>query len=354
MTDKVFSPGEVLTAADVNDYLLNKTGSGNAIINGAFDINQRGFTSSTTNLAFGFDRWQLRTAGTGGTTTWTPQVFTPGTAPVPGYEGTNYSRIVTSGFTGTDTIVGIRQNIEDVRTFAGQTVTASFWARAASGTPNIGVQMNQIPFGSAGVLKSLGILQVSTSWERYSVTTTLDSLTGATISAGNFLQLSIYTAVGTGIAGYGTTIPAVTVQNTSIDIWGVQLEAGSVATPFRRNANSLQGELAACQRYYYRIADVAGASGLWPLGTTESSTLLSSVNQNPVTMRVGATSVEFANIRTWDGGSVTPITNVTLGGQNPSFTQLNFTVASGLTQFRSARVLVSASSAGFIGISAEL
>lgn len=272
----------------------------NKIINGDFRINQRNFTSITASSTFGFDRWWLRTGGTGGTSTWTPQVFTPGTAPVAGYEGTNYSRVVTSGFSSTDAIVGLRQQIEDVRTFAGQTVTISFWAKAATGTPNIGIQIAQ-NFGSGGstlVNYNAGLSAITTAWQRYSFTYSLPSISGKTVGTSSFLMLSIYCAVGTGISGYGVDIPAVGTQNNTFDIWGVQVEAGNRATPFQTaSGGSIQGELAMCQRYYRRnVADYNNA------GQAESGTIIDFYLLHPVTMRDGSAILDQLNMGVYQTG----------------------------------------------------
>ncbi|CAB4142755.1 hypothetical protein UFOVP433_36, partial [uncultured Caudovirales phage] len=57
-TNGQFAVGELVTASDANTLFVR--GYRNRIINGAFVINQRGYTS-TTNLAsgsYGFDRWK--------------------------------------------------------------------------------------------------------------------------------------------------------------------------------------------------------------------------------------------------------------------------------------------------------
>ena len=121
---------DIRTLGDAIDTSVWNIGFGqagkNKIINGDFRINQRNFTSVIAD-EYGFDRWQM--ARSGATATYTPQTFTVGTAPVAGYEAINFARIaVTTGNDG----MRIQQLIEDVRTFAGQTVTVSFWAKGTN------------------------------------------------------------------------------------------------------------------------------------------------------------------------------------------------------------------------------
>jgi hypothetical protein len=224
----------------------------NKIINGDFYINQRNFSSTTTQNTYGFDRWSFYWEG--GTVTYSAQNFTPGTAPVAGYEGKSFMRLATTGQSASGNSTRAYQKIEDVRTFAGQTVTVSFWAKASSGTPFVGVNFIQ-DFGTggspSGAAEGLGsAVTISTSWARYSVTRTVASISGKTIgtTTPGSLNLGLWTSAG---SAFAAALPGFSaLQNVDIDIWGVQVEAGSVATAFQTATGTIQGELLACNRYF--------------------------------------------------------------------------------------------------------
>ena len=229
------------------DYAAGK----NKIINGDFRFNQRGFTSTTTAGTYGQDRFLLGAAD--GTVTYTPQTFTTGAAPVAGYEGTNFAQIVTTGQTLTTANASLQQRIESVRTLASQTATISFYAKANTGTPNIVVNLAQ-NFGSGGspsaTVTTAGTAQaITTSWARYSFTIALPSISGKTLGTTNdgYLGVQIYVSGGSTSAA-----PTVGIQSNTFQIWGVQVEDGSVATAFNTATGTIQGELAACQRYYQK------------------------------------------------------------------------------------------------------
>ena len=228
----------------------------NKIINGDFGIWQRGTSFSTpVSGAYLCDRFQASYNGTGQTFTVSQQAFTPGTAPVAGYESTYFMRYATTVAPSGQTFNGILQPIEDVRTFAGQNVTFSFWAKAASAT-TVGWGWGQV-FGSGGSSSIYNdqayTLNLTTSWQRFTLNASIASVAGKTIGSGSSLQFYIHFPLN---------------STFTVDTWGWQLEAGSVATPFSTASGTFQGELALCQRYFELIGAASG-----PASSSSAATL---------------------------------------------------------------------------------
>lgn len=353
---------DIRTLGDAIDTSLWNVGFGqagkNKIINGDFRINQRNFTS-TTSVGYCFDRFATNFSIVGGTTA-SAQTFTTGSAPVAGYESANYFRAVTTSQTGTSNYVQLYQSIEDVRTLAGQTATISFWAKAASGTPKIGIEMVQ-QFGSGGSpsadVTTIGASAVtlSTSWARYSLTVSVPSISGKTVGTTantSSLRLTLWLSAGT---DFNARTGSIGNQNNTFDIWGVQVEYGSVATPFQTATGTIQQELAACQRYYVRWGGLNVYQNFGQGYADQTTTAIIQVPL-PVTMRVVPTSIDFSTLNLSTGGTNTTVTNCTLLGGNSSnqIACAYATVASGLTTNRPYGLTANNSFGGYIGFSAEL
>ena len=258
----------------------------NPVLNSAFQVWQRGTSFSFpagTSAANGFfaDRWQTVTSANQACTV--SRIATGDTTNLPNIQyATRYQR--NSGQTGLG-ILTIAQNFETINSipYAGKTVTLSFYARAGanySATSSIlgvrlasGTGTDQNVFsGFTG--SSLPISQNATltsTWQRFTFTATVPTTS---------TQLAIYldfTPTGTaGAADY-------------YDITGIQLEVGSVATPFKTYAGTIQGELAACQRYYF---DFAKYQGDWAFAASYSTGTFASYTSNmsyPVEMRTTPT-----------------------------------------------------------------
>lgn len=348
---------DIRTLGDAIDTSVWNVGFGqagkNKIINGDFSVNQRSFTSTSTDNLFNFDRWLSVISVDPATVS--AQTFTPGTAPVAGYESTNFFRCVTSGQVSTTSRQYLLQRIEDVRTFAAQTVTVSFWAKAASGTPKIGSFWRQ-NFGTGGSTTldvSVGSVTISTSWARYSLTYAVPSVSGKTIGAGS--HNGLYLVFSQGSAMSPST--GVGLQNGTFDIWGVQVEYGSKATPFQTaSGGNPQQELAMCQRYYYR--NTSGTTyGAFGLGQTVSTDQARIPINLPVTMRTNVASLEYANVSATNASDavVTAPTSLTINYSGANVVLLSFAAtgafagAGGSTVFRANN-----STTAYIAFSAEL
>lgn len=255
----------------------------NKIINGDFGIWQRGTSFTATGAVYNADRFMTDTGSVSGFSA-SRSSFTAGTAPVAGYEGQYFLDVAGTLSNASTGYLLIQQRIEDVRTLSNQTVTLSFWAKgSASGT--IGTVFIQA-FGSGGsadVASTVATHSITTSWQRFTQTVTLGSMSGKTIGTGSFLGLNFVKNIGSSYPTYGTAN-----YTGTLSIWGVQVEAGSVATPFTTATGTIQGELAACQRYFWRQS-TGGPGAAFGQGTYYQSSAFYGFTQFPVEMRATPT-----------------------------------------------------------------
>jgi hypothetical protein len=325
---------------------VNLAQSPNVILNGGMEIWQRGISfSNPANSSFNADRFTIEYDGTGATRTISRQSFTPGTAPVAGYEAEAFLRVAQTVAGSGGTYQLIAQKIEDARTFAGQTATFSFWAKADTAR-TLSLQFHR-NYGSGGsstdfnILASAPSFSVTTSWARYSATVSIPSVSGETIGTSSFLWMIL-------------NLPFNTTQ--TVDIWGVQLEAGSVATPFRRNANSLQGELAACQRYYWRTTAGGTSDSLINSGLGFSGTIAMFIVNFPSSMRAAPSSIDVGNFGVYRANNSTSYSGGTwtINQGFDKTARILYTHGSSVFSAGDQIIASTTTSTGFFGLSAEL
>jgi len=226
-------------------------GGRNLLHNPLFNISQRGVGPWTTSGVYTADRWTMALASDTASITQS-SLADAGRAAI-GDEAATYA--LTNVFTGNAAAGAfnmLTQWTEGVRRLSGKTVTVSFWAAAASGTPKLGVSLDQW-FGTPGGGGSTQVsgagqsVTLGTTWARYSLTFALASTAGKTLSssASDATGLNIWYSSG---ATNATRAGAIGVQSGTISLWGVQLEIGSVATPLEKP--DPQQDLAKCQRFY--------------------------------------------------------------------------------------------------------
>ena len=218
----------------------------NLIINGNFDIWQRG----TSQSGFGYgsaDRWSVNSLAPSGALLASRQEFDIGQTAVPG-NPRYYLRIAGSSFSSTE--LNLTQAIEGVRTLAGRKATLTFWARASAPRqlyPSL-VQVFGLGGSPSSPVSTLGDpVNLTTSWQRFSQVFDLPSIAGKVLGTDGSDHLAVTLDVKRGEVGTD-------LGNDTIDLARVSLVEGDAtaeADPFP--LRHIAQELELCRRYYVRL-----------------------------------------------------------------------------------------------------
>ena len=270
--------GQAMLAAETPQEQFNLIGAGrrNILINGAFEVFQRGAgpaSPSSGNSPATADRWAI-----------------PNTSEVSEVVANDRASHLTKMLKVTANSSGygqVAQWIENVRTAAGQSLTVSFWAKSPNAGPlRFHIYQN---FGSGGsstvsVIDDSNYFTINQAdtWQRFEATVEIPSVSGKTIGASSYL--SVQTGAPSAIA------------NRVVYYSEFQAELGKVATPFEHR--SYGEELALCQRYCYVIGH---PSQVIYLGTGSMYTSTAVNLSVPLPVQLRTTSPSFTRVANGTG-----------------------------------------------------
>jgi len=244
----------------------------NRIINGDMSINQRGLSSSNigtgTHTPYLMDRFGLlQNVTTGGITLSNVNLISSDTPYQYGF--TNSFRITASTACSSysyilpkTAIEGYNMTIFNWQTTYGSPITISFWFRAMI-IGSYSVCMRNANAGGYKAYNTLFTYNTAPDWQYITVTIPPPPSTYGWNNNTNLLAIEIFLAgcfpaststsgvwVGTGACSAIGFTDWVTTLNNYVELTGVQVEKGTIATPFEFRPYAI--ELQLCQRYYYR------------------------------------------------------------------------------------------------------
>lgn len=239
----------------------------NKLINGDMRIDQRNNGSAVTVNGtadfYGLDRWAASGQSADGVFTVQQSSVAPA----------GFSRSLLCTVTTADSSIGATQryfveqkiegfNISDLAwgTSSAKPVTLSFWVRS-SVTGNLGATVSN---GSNRYYPFSYSISAANTWEYKTVT--IPGETSGVWNSTNTLGMEVLFSLGTGYTGTANTwgssvalaptgsVNVISTNGATFYITGVQLEAGSVASPFEQKF--IGTELSMCMRYYQKFQSI--------------------------------------------------------------------------------------------------
>ena len=241
----------------------------NLLYNGAMQINQRGNVSNSSGNAYGCDRWQIVRAGGVGNAVYDLKQSTDVPSGQPFKN--SFHLDITTAETSIQNGGGyqFRQQLEgyDVQrlmkgTSSAKSLTLSFWVKS----PKTGTHIVELyDVDNARQVSQSYTINSANTWQQVTVNFPADTTGSFDNDNNRSLLIQWWLAAGNNFTS-GTLntswanntdanrlVGQVNILDATNDwyITGIQLEEGTVATPFEHRPISIEKSL--CYRYYYRM-----------------------------------------------------------------------------------------------------